>query len=90
MADEPVDKPEKTAVEESREIIAQLKEIQHYSKTNIEKLTGFWLKLEDELKRKKKAAKVEELISHQNTFHTALETLIEDWEIECNRIENES
>lgn len=85
MADEEF--VEKTPLEKSRDIITQLKEMQHYSKTNIEKLSAFWLQLDDELKQKQIAKKVENLLSHQNTFHEALETTIADYEAECARLE---
>ena len=37
---------EKTALERSRDIISQLKEMRHYTKTNIEKLGEFWFLLD--------------------------------------------
>jgi tRNA(His) 5'-end guanylyltransferase len=81
---------EKSDLEKSRDIISQLKEMQHYSKTNIEKLGEFWLLVEAELKQKENAEKLETLLTHQNSFHEALESMISDYEIECNRIENEA
>lgn len=81
---------EKTDLEKSRDIISQLKEIHHYSITNIEKLGEFWLLLEGEMKQKENAKHIEELLAHQNAFHDALESFVSDYEIECNRIENES
>ena len=78
MADEEI--VEKTEFEKSRDIISQLKEMQHYAKTNIEKLTEFWLKLDGEMKQKELAAKVEPLLTQQNTFHDDLEALIGDYE----------
>ncbi len=86
MSDEIV---EKTELEKSRDIITQLKEMQHYSKTNIEKLTAFWLQLDDELKQKEVATKVETLLTHQNTFHEALETAIADYEVICDGMEKD-
>lgn len=74
---------EKTPLEKSRDIIAQLKEMQHYSRTNIEKLSAYWLQLDDELKQKDMAKKVEGLLEHQNKFHEALEASIEDYETLC-------
>lgn len=78
---------EKTELEKSRDIINQLKEMQHYSKANIEKLTAHWLQLDGELKQKEVAKKVEALLTHQNTFHEALESAIADYEIVCNGME---
>ncbi len=80
---------EKTPLEKSRDIISQLKEMRHYSESNIEKLTEFWLLLDEELKQKAFAKSIESLMSQQNAFHDAIDTLITDYEMECNRIENE-
>ena len=74
---------EKTDLEKSRDIISQLKEMLHYSKSNIEKLTAFWLQLDDELKLDAIAKRVEALLTVQNTFHEALESTIEDFESAC-------
>ena len=81
---------EKSDLEKSRDIISQLKEMHHYSKTNIEKLGEFWLLLDEGLKQKENAKKLEVLLTHQNAFHDALESMVSDYEIECNRIENEA
>ena len=59
----------KTDLEKSRDIISQLKEMRHYSKANIEKLSEFWLLLDGEMKQKEIANKIEVLLSHQNAFH---------------------
>ena len=85
MADEEF--VEKTPLEKSQDIIAQLKEMQHYSRTNIEKLSAFWLQLDDELKQKEIAARVEGLLQHQNTFHEALESTLTDYEALCDKME---
>jgi tRNA(His) 5'-end guanylyltransferase len=78
---------EKTPLEKSRDIINQLKEMQHYSKTNIEKLTAFWLQIDDELKQKDIAKKIEGLLTHENKVHDTLESVIEAHEAECARLE---
>jgi hypothetical protein len=80
---------EKSDLEKSRDVISQLKEMRHYSITNIEKLGEFWFLLDDELKQKENAKKLEVLLNLQNAFHDALEEMVSDYEIECNRIENE-
>jgi hypothetical protein len=80
---------EKTVLEKSRDIISQLKEMGHYSKTNMEKLTEFWLLLDGEMKQKEVAKKIEVLLSHQSAFNESLESTVSDYEMECNRIENE-
>jgi len=77
---------EKTKLEKSKDIIAQLKEMDHYAKANIEKLTEFWLLLEGEMKQKQLAKKLEALLTHQNAFHDALAVLVKDYEAECERL----
>jgi hypothetical protein len=84
------DDGEKSDLEKSRDIISQLKEMHHYSKTNVEKLGEFWLLLDEELKQKENAKRMEVLLTHESEFHAALEAMISDYEIECNRIENEA
>lgn len=78
---------DKTALEKSRDIIVQLKDMLHYSKTNIEKVTEFWLLLEGEMKQKKMAKKFEPLLTHQNAFHDALAAVVTEYEAECDRME---
>lgn len=80
----------KTVLEKSRNLISQLKDMEHYSKTNIEKLSEIWLLLEEELKFKEFAGRVDNILSHQNKYHEELGALITDYETECNRIENEA
>jgi hypothetical protein len=80
----------KSKLEKSKAIISQLKEMEHYAKTNIEKLTKFWLQVEEELKQKQMAGKLEELISQQNAFHDALAAAVSDYETECKRIEKDA
>ena len=84
MADEDV--VEKTPLDKSRDIITQLKEMQHYAKTNIERLTAIWLQLDDELKIKDVAQQVEVLLTQQNTLHDALESTIGALDAECERM----
>lgn len=80
---------EKTDLEKSRDIISQLKEMQHYAKTNIEKLTDFWLRLDDELKQKNMAAKIEPLLAQQNQLHDAFEAAIDDYTALCATMEKD-
>ena len=84
------DTEEKTDVEKTRDIISQLKEMHHYSKTNIEKLSDFWLLMEGELKQKENGKRMEDLITKQTVLHEEVEALYSDMEIECNRIDNEA
>ncbi|MDH4172761.1 MAG: hypothetical protein OEZ09_00045 [Betaproteobacteria bacterium] len=78
---------EKTPLERSRDIIKQFKEMVHYSEGNIEKLTEIWLLLDGELKKKKIAKNLEDLLAHQNKFHDALAALAKDFEKECDALD---
>ena len=85
----PDTKDTKTLLEKSRDIISQLREMEHYSQENIEKLSEFWFQLDDELKLKKQADAINELLKLQSGFQEQIAATISDYEIECNRIENE-
>jgi hypothetical protein len=81
---------EKSELEKARDIVSQLKEMNHYARSNMEKLSALWLLHEDGLKQKDRAATLDELLKHQGAFNDALEVFITDYEVECNRIENEA
>jgi flagellin-specific chaperone FliS len=81
-------KPEKTSLDKANDIILQLKEMLHYSKTNIEHLTEYWLFMEDEVKRDDYEKKVSDLLDTQNSFHEKLEGIIDDLEAETEKIKN--
>jgi uncharacterized protein Yka (UPF0111/DUF47 family) len=81
---------EKTPLERSRDVIKQFKEMVHYSESNIEKLTELWLLLDGELKQKKIAKSLEDLLSHQNKFHDALAALVKEYEAECDKLEKKA
>ncbi|MEO5733671.1 MAG: hypothetical protein ABIN96_12675 [Rubrivivax sp.] len=83
MADDDKEVIEKTDLEKSQDIITQMKEMQHYAKTNIERLTEQWLKMDGELKQKEMAKKMEGLLTTQNTFHDDLEAAITEYETLC-------
>jgi hypothetical protein len=60
--------------------LLQLKEMRHYSKTNVEHLTTQWLLFDGELKALKRAKLVEDLMERQGQLHDALEAAIADLE----------
>lgn len=80
---------EKTLVEKLRDLISPLKEMEHYSRSNIEKLSELWLLLDDGLKQKELAKKMSDLLACQNTFQDKVVELSSDLEIESNRLEQE-
>ena len=85
MSDEEV--VEKTPLDKSRDIIIQMKEMEHYSRSNIERLTAHWLQIDDELKQKDIAKKVEGLLTQQNAMQEALAATIADYEALCTSLE---
>lgn len=70
----------KTAADYLVDTLAQLKEMRHYSKTNVEHLTASWIMFEGELKALKQTAKFEDLMNRQSQFYDALEETIESLE----------
>lgn len=62
----------KTPLEHVRDVINQLKEMHHYAKTNVERLTAQWLLFDGELKKLKQADRIEALMTRQGELHDAL------------------
>ena len=65
--------PSKTPLDHVNDTLAQLKEMRHHSKHNVESLTAQWLLFDGELKKLKQAKSVEDLMTRQTEFHDALE-----------------
>ena len=72
--------PTKTPVDHIGDTLAQLKEMRHYSKNNVEALTAAWLLYDGELSKLKQAEKIVDLMDRQGQLHEALETVIADME----------
>lgn len=70
----------KTPLDHVNTALLQLKEMRHYSKTNVEHLTTQWLLFDGELKKLGKAAPFEDLVERQGGLHDALESTIADLE----------
>lgn len=81
--------PEKTSLDKTADMLSVLKEMIHYARSNIEKLSEFWLFMEDEVKRKDFAEKLDELLDQQSTLHDEMEKTAGSLETEINRIKNE-
>lgn len=60
--------------------LSQLKEIRHYSKSNVETLTTQWMLFDGELSKLKQASKLADLVDREGQFYEALETVIADLE----------
>lgn len=63
----------KTPLEHVNDTLAQLKEMLHYAKNNVESLTTQWLLFDGELKKLKQADSIEALMTRQGELHDALE-----------------
>lgn len=66
----------KTPADHLADSLAQLKEMRHYSKSNVEHLTASWILFEGELKSLKQTEKFEDLMNRQSRFYDALEVAI--------------
>ena len=55
------------------DVLAQLKEMRHYAKNNVETLTAQWLLFDGELKKLKQAESIETLMTRQSELHDELE-----------------
>jgi hypothetical protein len=62
----------KTPLEHVNDVLAQLKEMRHYAKNNVETLTAQWLLFDGELKKLKQAGSIETLMTRQGELHDAL------------------
>jgi transposase len=74
------DEHAKTPADHIGNTVAQLKEMRHYSKNNVETLTAEWLLFDGELSKLKLADKIADLMDRQGQLHEALETTIADLE----------
>ena len=63
----------KTPLDHVNDALAQLKEMRHYAKNNVESLTAQWLLFDGELKKLKHAEPIETLMTRQSELHDALD-----------------
>jgi hypothetical protein len=70
----------KTPADHLADTLAQLKEMRHYSKNNVEHLTATWMLFDGELSKLKRTDKIEDLMNRQGQLHDALEAVISDLE----------
>ena len=75
------------ALESSLTVLAKLKEMEFYSRANLERLAELSMTVEDELKQKEIVGPLAEVSSAQNVFQTKLTTLIELYKAECDRMQ---
>jgi hypothetical protein len=70
----------KSAFDHVGDALKQLKEMHHYSKGNVERLSAQWLLFDGELKKLKQAGRIEELMTRQAELHEAIEAEIAELE----------
>jgi len=78
------------SLEGSLTVLAKLKEMEFYSRANLERLGELTLTVEDELKQKEIVGPLGEVYSAQSAFQTKLTALIETYKAECDRMQGES
>ncbi|MEO6690077.1 MAG: hypothetical protein ABIS07_15590 [Dokdonella sp.] len=70
----------KSVADHVADSLSQLKEMRHYSKTNVEHLTSMWMLFDGDLSGLKKIDKIDDLMSRQGQLHDALEAVVADLE----------
>ena len=83
MADEGNVKTPLDALQDTR---SRLKEMEHYSQTNIEKLAALWLEVSENKDQKQYEKMVDEALRRQNQFQESITALIEAYEKEIARL----
>ena len=81
--------PTPAALEASLVVLSKLKEMEFYSRANLERLAELTMTVGDELKQKEIVGPLGEVYSAQNAFETKLTALIEAYKVECDRMRGE-
>ena len=63
----------KTPLEQVNDVVSQLKEMRHYAKNNVERLTAQWMLFDGDLKKFKQTERIESLMTHQSEFYDELD-----------------
>ena len=81
MAEE---QPQKTPLEKLKNVVSQLKEIEHYARSNLERLSEIWLLLEEDFRKKKTLAeRVNDLLKAEGATEDLLKAVIQEFDKEC-------
>ncbi|MEO8134063.1 MAG: hypothetical protein ABI831_08810 [Betaproteobacteria bacterium] len=83
MADESI---AKTPLEVLQDTLSRLKEMEHYSQANIEKLSALWLEVSEHKEQKQYEKMVDEALKRQNQFQESIANLIEAYASETARL----
>ncbi len=73
-------------LEKSVAVLSKLKEMEHYSRANIETLAGLTLEIDDELKQKEFVEPIGALYSAQDAFQTQIAALVASYEAKCESL----
>ncbi len=85
MADE---QPDKTPAEKLKDVVSQLKEMEHYSRSNMESLSEIWLLLEEQFKKKKHLAeRINDLLKAGGALEELLKKVIDELDKERAELE---
>jgi hypothetical protein len=85
MADE---QPQKTPPEKLKIVVSQLKEMEHYARSNLEKLSEIWLLLEESFRKNKKLAeRANDLLKAEGAMEDLLKVVIQEFDKECAELE---
>jgi hypothetical protein len=85
MADE---QPQKTPPEKLKIVVSQLKEMEHYARSNLEKLSEIWLLLEESFRKNKKLAeRANDLLKAEGAMEDLLKVVILEFDKECAELE---
>jgi hypothetical protein len=76
----------KTPLDAMQDTLSRLKEMEHYSKTNIEKLAALWLEVSEHKEQKQYETMVDEVLKCQNRFQESITSLIEAYAEETARL----
>jgi len=76
----------KTPLGAMQNTLSRLKEMEHYSKTNIEKLAALWLEVSEHKEQKQYEMMVDAVLKCQNQFQESITSLIEAYEAETGRL----
>ena len=83
----------KSPLEQVNDVVSQLKEMRHYAKNNVERLTAQWMLFDGELKKLHHTDRIEELMTRQGELHDSLEaeiTALEELVVELTPKEDEA
>jgi len=83
MADE---ENQKSPLDALQDTLSRLKEMEHYSQANIEKLAALWLEVSEHKDQKQYEKLVDEVLKRQNQFQEAISALIETYEKDAARL----